>query len=102
MLRWCGISWATPASLISLFHWWSVWLWQPRVKVLLDPILLAVVWAVWNVRNQKVFDNKLVDWLEAIELIIAHVAFWVSSSKDGRDLTMDDIIFRIISVASAE
>ncbi|GFZ21516.1 hypothetical protein Acr_29g0006780 [Actinidia rufa] len=102
MLRWCGVSWASPASLVSLFHWWSVWLWQPRVKVLWAPIPLVVVRAVWNVRNQKVFDNKSVDWLKATELIIAHVTFWVSSSKDGRDLTMDDIIFRMISMASAE
>ena len=66
------------------------------------PIPLAVGWAAWIVRIQKVFDNKPVDWLEATELIIACVAFWVSSSKDGRDLTMDDIIFRMISVVSVE
>ncbi|GFZ09917.1 hypothetical protein Acr_21g0005160 [Actinidia rufa] len=36
---------------------------------------LAVGWAAWNVRIQKVFDNKPVDWLEATELIIARVAF---------------------------
>ncbi|GFZ13560.1 hypothetical protein Acr_23g0019450 [Actinidia rufa] len=36
---------------------------------------LAVGWAAWNVKNQEVFDNKPVDWLEATELIIAHVAF---------------------------
>ena len=70
--------------------------------MLWDPIPLAVVWSVWNVRNQKVFENKAVVWPEVTELIIARIAFWVSSSKDGRDLTMDDIIFRLSSVVSSE
>ena len=62
---------------------------------------MAVMWSIWNARNQKIFDNKPVIWLEIIDLIIARVAFWVSSSKDGRDLSMDDIIFRMNLVTSA-
>ena len=66
------------------------------------PIPLAVGWAAWIVRIQKVFDIKPVDWLKAFELIIARVALWVSSSKVGRNLTMYIIIFRMISVVSVE
>lgn len=65
------------------------------------PIPLAVVWSIWNVRNQKVFESKSVDWFEVTELVIAHVAFWISSSNEGRDLTMNDIIFRLSSVLSS-
>ncbi|GFZ18817.1 hypothetical protein Acr_27g0005560 [Actinidia rufa] len=80
---WCGVSWVAPASLVSLFHWWRDWFWQPRVKVIWTPIPLTMMWSIYNARNQKVLDNKLVNWLETIDLIIARVAFWVSSSKDG-------------------
>ena len=65
-------------------------------------IPLAVVWSIWNFRNQKVFESKSVDWLEATDPIIALVAFWVSTSKVGRGLSMDDIRFRLSSVVSAE
>ena len=100
ILRWVGVSWATPASIVSLFHWWNVGIWQPRYRVLWAPIPLAVVWSIWNARNLKVFENKPVDWNEVADIIMARVAFWVSSSKKGRGLKMDDIIFRWSSVVS--
>lgn len=67
ILRWCEVSWASPESLARLFQWWSVWIWQPRVKVLWAPIPLAVVWTIWNARNKKVLENKPVDWAEVNE-----------------------------------
>ncbi|GFS37612.1 hypothetical protein Acr_00g0053050 [Actinidia rufa] len=100
ILRWCGVYWVAPASIVSLFHWWRAWSWKSRVKVIWTPIPLAVMWSIWNARNQKIFDNKPVNWLEIVDLIIARIAFWVSSSKDGRDLSMDDIIYRMNSVIS--
>ena len=98
ILRWCEVSWASPESLARLFQWWSVWIWQPRVKVLWAPIPLAVVWTIWNARNKKVFENKPVDWAEVNELIVARVAFWVSTSQAGSDFSIDDIRFRLNSV----
>ena len=62
------------------------------------PIPLAVVWTIWNTRNKKVLENKPVDWAEVNELIVARVGFWVSTSKAGSKLCMDDIIFRLNSV----
>ena len=61
-------------------------------------IPLAVVWTIWNARNKKVFENKPVDWVEVKDLIVARVAFWVSISKAGRDVSMDDIILRLNSI----
>ena len=100
ILSWCGVYWVTPASIVSLFHWWRGWSWKSRVKVIWTPIPLAVMWSIWNARNQKKIDNKPVNWLEIVDLIIARIAFWVSSSKDDRDLSMDDIIYRMNSVIS--
>ncbi|XP_057484663.1 uncharacterized protein LOC130771052 [Actinidia eriantha] len=102
IIQWCGISWVTPVSIVSLFQWWSVDIWKPRARVLWPPIPLAVIWSIWNVRNQKFFESKSVNWFEVTELVIARVAFWVSSSKEGRDLTMNDIIFRLSSILSSE
>ncbi|GFZ10960.1 hypothetical protein Acr_22g0003580 [Actinidia rufa] len=75
ILRWCGVSWVAPASLIRLFHCWRDWSWQPRVKVIWAPIPLAVLWSIWNARNQKIFDNKSVNWVETTDLIMARIAF---------------------------
>ncbi|GFS31541.1 hypothetical protein Acr_00g0017960 [Actinidia rufa] len=102
ILRWCGVSWVAPASLIRLFHWWRHWSWQPRVKVIWAPIPLAVLWSIWNAKNKKIFDNKPVNWVETTDLIMARIAFWVSSSKDGRDLSMDDIIFKMNAVITTD
>ena len=56
----------------------------------------------WNARNQKIFDNKPVNWVETTDLIMARIAFWVSSNKDGRDMLMDDIIFKMNAVITAD
>ncbi|GFS33349.1 hypothetical protein Acr_00g0027860 [Actinidia rufa] len=79
-LRWCGVSWVAPASLIRLFHWWRDWSWQtrvrqPRVKAIWAPFPLAVLWSIWNARNQKILDNKSVNYVETTDLIMARIAF---------------------------
>ncbi|GFY80587.1 hypothetical protein Acr_01g0003960 [Actinidia rufa] len=81
-----------------LLHYAPVWnlliSGSPRPEVLCAPIPLAMVWSIWNVRNQKDFESKSMNWVEVTELVMARVAFWVPSSKEGKDLTMNDIIFR--------
>ena len=42
------------------------------------------------------------DWFEVTELVVTRVVFWVSSSKEGNDITINDIIFRLSSVLSSE
>ena len=37
----------------------------------------------------QVFENNPVGWLEAAGFIIAWVAFWVSSSMEGRGLSLN-------------
>ena len=70
ILRWCGVSWVAPAS-----HWCRNWSWQPRVKVIWAPIPLAVLWSIWNARNQKIFDNKSISWVETTDLFMARIGF---------------------------
>ncbi|KAG5525591.1 hypothetical protein RHGRI_032032 [Rhododendron griersonianum] len=44
--------------LVTLLHWWKGVNLKVKHKVIWDSIPFAVIWTVWNTRNQLVFDNK--------------------------------------------
>ncbi|KAI8527166.1 hypothetical protein RHMOL_Rhmol12G0054600 [Rhododendron molle] len=89
------------ATSSGLLHWWKTGIVKPKHKIIWESIPFAVIWTVWNTRNQLVFENKTVDWMETTDLFKARVAFWVTSNKDGSVYTMDDIMFRLHSLVKS-
>ncbi|KAI8528432.1 hypothetical protein RHMOL_Rhmol12G0148300 [Rhododendron molle] len=74
---------------------------RQKLKIIWDSIPFAVIWSIWNARNQLMFKNKEVNWMKTSDLIKARVAFWVLTKKDGCAYSMDDIIDRLHSIVKS-
>lgn len=52
-------------------------------------------------RNEWVFQNKELDWVELVDIIKVRIALWVKASWDSNTCTINDFIFRLDSVLDA-
>lgn len=101
ILNWWGVKWVTPHSISLLFQWWSSWTIKKKKKRIWDCIPLAVLWSMWKMRNEWVFQNKRLNWIELVDLIKVRVALWVKASWESNSYSINDFIYRLDSVLEA-
>ncbi|KAI8537901.1 hypothetical protein RHMOL_Rhmol09G0060000 [Rhododendron molle] len=82
ILDWWGIQWVMPHSFSDLINLWLSYKQKPKVKVIWDCIPFAVLWSLWKMRNEHLFQNKALNWEEGVDLIKLRIAFWVKSKGD--------------------
>lgn len=101
ILCWWGIQWSTPPNLEALFLWWLSCKTKKSLKVIWNCIPFAILWSIWKMRNEFIFQNKPLNWEELADLIKLRVAFWVKTNWKFGDYSINDFIFRLDSIKEA-
>ncbi|KAG5531203.1 hypothetical protein RHGRI_025978 [Rhododendron griersonianum] len=52
-------------------------------------------------RNEHLFQNKALNWKEAVYLIKLRIAFWVKSKGDYTDYSINDFLYKLRSIIQA-
>lgn len=53
-----------PAKIHTLLIWWKDWKLKGKKKMIWEFIPFAVLWTIWNQRNQCVFEEVSLNWEE--------------------------------------
>lgn len=101
ILDWWGINWSTPRDLKALFLWWVGTKYKPKIQVIWDCIPHAILWSLWKLRNEHIFQGKTIIWEDLVELIKIRIALWVRSKWDHKEYSVNDFIFRFRSILQA-
>ncbi|KAG5539456.1 hypothetical protein RHGRI_019858 [Rhododendron griersonianum] len=101
ILKWWGIQWVTPNSVSDIINWWLSYRQKPKIKVIWDCIPFAVLWSLWKMRNEHLFQNKDLNWEDVVDLIKLRIAFWVKTKWNDGDYSVSDFIFRLSSIIQA-
>lgn len=101
ILQWWGLKWVTPQSVINLFSWWNNFKFKPKVNWIWKCIPYAVLWSLWKMRNEHLFQDKSLLWEDIVDLIKLRVAFWVKSNGDFDGYSVNDFLYRLNSILEA-
>lgn len=59
ILEWRGMQWVTPMNVELLILWWVSCKMKPIIKKIWNCIPFAVLWSIWKMRNEFIFQKKL-------------------------------------------
>lgn len=97
VLDWWGIQWVLPPTIPDLLHWWGNHGFKSLAKLAWECIPLTVLWSLWKMRNEFIFQDQPLNWDEIIELIKLRVAFWIKNSENT-DYSINDFLFNLRSM----
>ncbi|GKV23593.1 hypothetical protein SLEP1_g33302 [Rubroshorea leprosula] len=69
---------------------------DPRLREGWDCIWSNVIWAVWLVRNQRIFQDKKIDWGKLLETIQLRSYQWVTAKWDRYAFTLSDWLINLV------
>lgn len=78
IVHWWNFSWVIPGSVEELLHWWSSANIKKKVKEIWKTIPLAVMWSMWKIRNECLFNEAQPNLTDLDELVKVRVAMWAS------------------------
>lgn len=81
-----------PEKLIHLFSSWRSIGATIRSTKFGDSLLHALLWEIWQERNNKIFLSKARRCEEVIEAIIREFSGWLKSSSEFKELILADFL----------
>ncbi|XP_028112697.1 uncharacterized protein LOC114310805 [Camellia sinensis] len=87
-----GLQWIVPATVESLFLWWSGFKWRTLENKIWRAMPLAIMWSIWRFRNEVVFNGQEAVLGEICELIKLRIIFWVTAHTMGCSYTVQDFM----------
>lgn len=76
----------------DLLGWWSVFRWGKFANLIWQAIPLAVLWSLWKLRNEVVFQSKQAHLEEVCDLIKFRIAIWVKTHSSVGFYSMQEIV----------
>ena len=83
--------WVILGSINSMFEWWQGWRFKGVKKIFWELIPPAILWSIWRVRNDVLFEGKQVDWVALLDLIKWRIAFWAKTKNFACHLSFDGL-----------
>ncbi|MCH80179.1 ribonuclease H protein [Trifolium medium] len=85
----------TPFVFNSLGDLWKLCddLWSPQSKVTVIAAIVNLINTLWMVRNQARFNDKIITWKTAIEIIISNTALSGNNTKKRASSSLRDFSF---------
>lgn len=56
---------------------------------------VMVIWSIWKMRNEWIFQNKQLNWMELVDLFKVRVALWGKSKRDPNTYSTNDFHLQI-------
>ena len=87
-----------PRSVSNIFGSWLNGV-DPRFKMRIRMGVIAVIWSLWLCRNDKIFNNKVVSFMQVIYWCTATIRSWLPLQRvEHRDL-VSEAVARLETVA---
>ncbi|GMP72459.1 hypothetical protein CsSME_00030493 [Camellia sinensis var. sinensis] len=98
IIGWWGVSWVQPGSVVGLIQWWAGFRCKNRLKVIWKIIPLAVLWSLWKLRNEIIFNESQLDFGKLCDLIKTRVAMWFKAFSPSFCYSVDDLVYNLQNV----
>lgn len=95
IMGWWGLCWAIPGSVQSLLSWGDGFKVRKVLKIW-KIVPMAVLWSVWKLRNECLFNNAQPDFVNLEDLVKVRVALWTESNmKNFHYSLMADLLLSV-------
>ena len=75
-----------------MLEWWQGWKFKGAKKIFWELIPPAIIWSVWRVRNDVLFEGKQVDWVTLLDLSKWRMVFWGKIKNDATYLSFEALL----------
>ncbi|KAJ4832408.1 hypothetical protein Tsubulata_018944 [Turnera subulata] len=76
-----GISWVMPDSVENWFVQWAEASGSSHSRSSWITIGFGMIWSIWLARNNLIFNNKMIDEDEVVDIAIARAMWWFISNN---------------------
>ncbi|KAL7254616.1 hypothetical protein ACSBR1_008885 [Camellia fascicularis] len=83
---------ALPDSIEAVLHWWDYDQLNRKEKLIWKVIPLAVLWSLWKLRNEFIFESATPKLEEVCDLIKIRVAMWLNQRFKDSHFTILDFL----------
>ena len=95
-----GMSWWNVSTCpnLKLLSWWDFWRsMSPGSKYLRAWVTLfyAIVWTIWETRNARIFEKKVISQDQASDLVRFRVGWWFKHHRGGSQDPITSILLNI-------
>ena len=89
-----GLNWVTHHESKIMFLAWQQALPEKSSKELWKILFYVIVWSIWKLRNDMVFNGKVFDFVQIFDIIKFRLASWFKTKwSDCPNSTLDIVKF---------
>ena len=91
-MGWWGVNCCSNSTVLEWLEGWFDLCPSHSRKRVWDTLFFAVVWTIWESRNEVVFRDSQVDLCKALDTIKFRVALWFKHHGSGSDSDLSLLI----------
>ncbi|KAL7171287.1 hypothetical protein ACSBR2_036019 [Camellia fascicularis] len=98
MLNWWDVQGALPGTVEGLLLWWDGEVLSSKERKIWRGIPLVVLWSLWKLRNDVVFNAAFPDVAAICEVIKVRVALWMRPYYLDHRFAVQDFVINLRQV----